>query len=178
MQARDPYDLLEIWFKTKIQIKENGCWEWVGCRIWNGYGRVRNGKRPVLAHRRIYRLLVGPIPRGKVLDHSCRNRPCVNPAHLRPMTGKENVLLGQGPTAINARKTHCIRGHEIPAERGQCRACQKLENSGLPCGRKPRTNCKEGHLLVQMNGYKYCRICHAERERRLRAELQTRKAAA
>jgi HNH endonuclease len=80
----------------------------------------------------MYRLLVGPVPEGLELDHLCRNRACVNPAHLEPVSHRENVLRGASFAAINAVKTHCIHdGHPFddvntivrPEGRRGCRAC-------------------------------------------------------
>ena len=59
----------------------------------------------------------GPIPEGLVIDHLCRNRACVNPAHLEPVSQRENVMrspVAEG--AINAAKTHCSQGHPFSPE--------------------------------------------------------------
>ena len=61
----------------------------------------------------MYRLLVGEIPAGLQLDHLCRVRDCVNPTHLEPVTGRENILRGQSFSAINAAKLQCVRGHDL-----------------------------------------------------------------
>lgn len=89
------------------------CWLWTGhC---SPYGSIRlggRGSRYETAHRAVYRVLVGPIPKGLYLDHLCRNPPCVNPAHLEPVTPGEN--LRRSPItlqAINLAKTHCPQGH-------------------------------------------------------------------
>jgi hypothetical protein len=78
-------------------------------------------------------LFVGPIPEGLVIDHLCRNRGCINPTHMEPVTNAENVLRGEGPTAVNARKTHCKRGHPfddvntyVYAKGRACRMCHQL----------------------------------------------------
>lgn len=110
---------------------ETGCWVWTGAKQKDGYGTISdNGRRP--AHRVSYERFVGPLIKGLTIDHLCRNRLCVNPDHLEQVTFKENVLRGVGPTAVNARKTHCIRGHELtkenilPNAKGRvCRQCNR-----------------------------------------------------
>jgi hypothetical protein len=79
----------------RITVSESGCWLWTGEMNRNGYGRVRSDGKRVMAHRRAWELLRGPIPTGLVLDHLCRNRHCCNPAHLEPVTVRENTLRGE-----------------------------------------------------------------------------------
>lgn len=83
-------------FWMKIQ-KGPGCWQWTGA-ISDGYGSFGEGHkgRTHLAHRFAYELTVGPIPEGMQLDHRCSNRRCVNPAHLRPVTHKQNMEHDSG----------------------------------------------------------------------------------
>lgn len=88
--------------------RDGDCWRWSQYRDRDGYGRFGRGH---LAHREAYKALVGPIPQGLTLDHLCRNRDCVNPAHLEPVTIGENLLRGESFQGVNARKTHCINGH-------------------------------------------------------------------
>lgn len=108
---------LEAQFFGRVDKGEgHGCWEWTGPHIKGGYGqfRVPNGKgkqRGHLAHRWSYEHHIGPIPEGLTLDHLCVNPPCVNPAHLEPVTQRENNLRGDGVAGRNARKTHCPAGH-------------------------------------------------------------------
>ena len=73
---------------------ETGCWEWQGSMVENGYGVVSVNGANIKAHRRYYEVLVGPIPPGLDLDHLCRNRACVNPDHLEPVTRSVNLIRG------------------------------------------------------------------------------------
>lgn len=75
-------------------IDENWCWLWQGAITPQGYGTATLGRRPVPAHRLTWRIFEGPIPDGLQLDHLCRVRRCVNPDHLEPVTGAENVRRG------------------------------------------------------------------------------------
>lgn len=97
-------------FWSKVD-KTDGCWLWTGTVNWAGYGQFRYGARLIMAHRWAYEEMVGPIAEGLVIDHLCRTPTCVNPSHLEPVTERENIVRGVGPSAQNAGKTHCIRGH-------------------------------------------------------------------
>lgn len=128
------------------------CWRWTGTRTVDNYGNFalypegwRGPKVTRLAHRLMYELMVGPAPEDMTLDHlchkadgscpggrACMHRRCVNPSHLEPKPHVENVLRGVGPTATNARKTHCDNGHPFddhntyirPSSGGRdCRIC-------------------------------------------------------
>lgn len=89
------------------------CWEWVAGRNGNGYGITYASGKAQVAHRWAYEELVGGIPAGLTLDHLCRNKRCVNPDHLEPVTQRVNTLRGHSRAAVNARKSHCIHGHEL-----------------------------------------------------------------
>lgn len=86
--------------------KTDTCWLWTACRNEDGYGifRDRGMKK---AHRVAYELLVGPIPQGMQLDHTCHARACVNPAHLRPVTNKQN---GENRVGANLNSESGVRG--------------------------------------------------------------------
>lgn len=88
-----------------------GCWWWVGAVDAEGYGHVTINGKTQRAHRAVLVAVGRPVPRNLTTDHLCRNRSCVNPAHLEAVSNKDNVLRGAGPTAQNARSTHCTRGH-------------------------------------------------------------------
>lgn len=90
------------------------CWIWTAAKS-KGYGRfMLPGRRLVQAHRLSYSL-ERPIPDGLELDHLCRNRACVNPTHLEPVTTRTNLLRGEGASARNAIKRTCPNGHEYDA---------------------------------------------------------------
>jgi HNH endonuclease len=97
---------------TKIIVADDGCLEWSGS-LRTGYGKFR-GKDggTTSAHRVVWETFVGPIPEGMDLDHLCRNRKCVNPDHLEPVTRRENLRRGSN----GVLKTHCKNGHEYTEE--------------------------------------------------------------
>lgn len=97
------------------------CWIWTGACVGNGYGitKLPKSRTMQVAHRAIYERIIGEIPKNLELDHLCRNRFCVNPSHLEPVTHMENLnragiieklkIIGES----RKDKTHCKRGHEF-----------------------------------------------------------------
>ena len=97
------------------------CWIWTGSKVDNHkgliYGQIwANGKKE-LVHRVSYQLFIGNIPKNLTIHHLCKNPLCVNPFHLKTMPLRENILIGNGATAINAKKTHCPKGHLLTGKR-------------------------------------------------------------
>ena len=101
---------------SNLSALETGCIVWPGARGQEGYGYVYIGTRcgprgniqPImrLAHRVVFELFCGST--HLTLDHRCRNRACVNQAHIEPVAAAENIARGNR----GKRKTHCVRGHE------------------------------------------------------------------
>jgi hypothetical protein len=116
-------------FMAKVMKDPNsGCWLWAGG--WNGkYGVFsREHGKSQYAHRLAYEELVGPIPDGLDIDHSCVTPLCVNPSHLSPMSRKENIRIGYK----RRNGDRCHRGHPFTDENTkitkagyrQCRRCR------------------------------------------------------
>lgn len=128
-------------FWTKVD--QNGplyegepCWLWTAYIAPNGYGHIQIDGRKALAHRIAYELAVGEIGTGLVIDHLCRVRHCVNPAHLEPVSPGENIRRGD-TGLIHASKTHCPRGHAYT----------------------------EDNLVSRPRGGRDCKTCHRDRMR-------------
>lgn len=134
-------------FYERIVVdNDTRCWNWVGARTSSGYGNLLIDGKNFVAHRVSYELHRGRIPDGLNLDHLCRNRACVNPDHLDPVTQRVNLLRGETIPSKHAAKTHCPSGHEYIAENTAiyngsryCKTCRKIRNdyyNGLRKARK------------------------------------------
>lgn len=105
----------------------------------DGYGLIGVRGVTVSTHREMWESLVGPIPEGLTLDHQCRNHACWLPDHLEVVPKGVNTLRGYGPTAQNARATHCVNDHEFTDENTYvkadgsrfCRECGRARNRDI-----------------------------------------------
>ena len=126
--------LARIFSKVRIDpdITYNGspCWLWTAFLDGKGYGRLNlKGYESPQVHRIVYKIFVWRLPNTLVIDHLCRVRNCINPAHLEPVPQIVNTLRGG-----NAAKTHCVRGHPFDEENTgrntsggrRCRACERI----------------------------------------------------
>ncbi len=135
-------------FFAKVVKTGTGCWLWTAAKNDDGYGLFsgRPGGGTVRAHIWSYEHAVGPVPDGLQLDHLCRKRSCVNPAHLEPVTSAENTMRGESLQAVNAAKTHCKRGHEFTPENTyvtssgsrSCRVCLAIHRAKYESRRSSR----------------------------------------
>lgn len=110
-----------------------GCWRWAGViDKRTGYTLFTKGRKSYRAHTLVYKAVKGcGFPPGLIPDHLCRRRWCVNPDHLEVVTVRVNTLRGRGPSARNARKVRCKRGHQLsgdnvylkPGKYGPLRVC-------------------------------------------------------
>lgn len=120
----------KVLWERALPEPNTGCWLWLGYIDRGGYGRISWSGRNVGSHQIAYGLHHGTVPTGLEVDHLCRVRSCVNPKHLEAVPRRVNVLRGQSPAAISARRTHCKNGHAYTSEntylsqvgRG-CKAC-------------------------------------------------------
>ncbi|MEU7240291.1 HNH endonuclease signature motif containing protein [Streptomyces sparsogenes] len=156
---------------------------WTGSRLPRGYGRTSVRSSWIYLHRLMYMAFVGEIADGMHIDHLCRKPPCCNPKHLEQVTCYENVHRSPiASAAVNAKKTHCKRGHPLSGENllineggGRvCRTCVRLrgrqnyyKRSGRdfdiddpqsmapapPSATRDRNACPQGHPFDEANTY-------------------------
>lgn len=141
-------------FWSKVEVRgDDECWPWKANIEPSGYGTYQTtyeGVRFTKAHRFAYHVSVGPVREGLDLDHTCHtndescalgnkcpHRACCNPAHLEPVTERVNVRRSRGTSGTNARKTHCIHGHELSGDNlairsdggRRCRRCKRASEN-------------------------------------------------
>jgi len=134
-----------FWEKVGPHDDPTKCWIWLGAshkQTTLSYGELRVGDKVMLAHRLSYEMYYHVIiPKGMTIDHvkalGCTSTLCVNPHHLEVVTQKVNVLRGNAPSALNAKKTHCSQGHPY-----------NTENTYV------------------WHGERYCRVCHKEQQQK------------
>lgn len=119
-----------------------GCWIWIGTSEKDGYGVVQVKGRQWRAHRFIYESLVGKIPDGMQLDHLCRNRLCVNPAHLEPVTCAINIARSARSTSPVCAKGHLFSGKNLRIVQigkykfRRCLTCARIRMRGYRAQKK------------------------------------------
>ena len=168
-------------FTKKIKLCDSGCREWQAQIGNHGYGVFYAQNKCMLAHRYSYEATLNDIPAGYQIDHLCKNRKCVNPEHLEPVTQTENIARGNAGKYLKD-KTHCRNGHEYAGENllivnnGKSRACRICVNKSrkkyrdahkdknIICNRD-KIKCKYGHgytesnTYIRKNGSRECRTC-------------------
>lgn len=108
---------------SKIHISEAGCWIWMGTITKDGVGQMSRGPKKFKAHRVAYEVFIGEIAEGLVVNRKCKDKLCVNPAHLELVTPQELIKLYDNAGTRNASKTHCPKGHPYVDGKRRCREC-------------------------------------------------------
>lgn len=177
-----PEELRKIWdtpfIRTKVarsQRGDNGCIVWTGAKNVGGYGRIQCDQYHITAHRLVLILAGIDIPNDLVVDHTCRNRLCVNVSHLRIVTNAVNSTENSiSPAALNYKKTKCKNGHPFDTfyvDRGKtkrrCSICYQEFWKKMKVRRHAKVSClkcrKEGILDSLNNHCKYwCRANRTE----------------
>lgn len=156
--------------EANTEVMPDGCWRWLGTIGHDGYGQWGRHR----AHRRAYRLLVGEIPAGWDLHHSCLRTDCVNPGHCTPVSPAEHGSLPR------RRRRCCPNGHPYtptttathPNGSRRCLVCKPLKVPATASARHSETHCNRGHTKTPetFRTYVYdygvrgvCLVCARER---------------
>jgi hypothetical protein len=147
-------DSVALFWEKVDRRGEDECWPWLVALDTTGYGAFQGtyeGARFTKAHRFAYRICVGPVPRGLMVDHKCHTRDescvagndcphrrCVNPAHLEPCTRREVWLRSRAASAEKTLKTHCAEGHPLSGD----------------------------NLVIRSDGARRCKVCKGISDRR------------
>lgn len=140
-------------FFTKV-AQRGDCWVWTGAKTPCNYGNFGDQGKTWRAHRWSYEYMVGPIPDGLQLDHLCRNRLCVNPAHLDPVPSVVNNNRVPDENR-NQPWERCSRGHLL----------DEANTYVAPKAYSDRTNIN-----------RTCKTCRSEAQRRHRERKKARAA--
>lgn len=140
-------------FATKYVVNDMGCFVWIGSTNGRGRGRFTVSGKKVLGYRWAWEQENGPVPEDKELDHylypdRCIGAGCANPAHVRPVTRRENNLRSNNVGSWNRAKTHCSKGHEYTEENTKW-----ITNGGKCWGRRCRTCMREDSQRRRDAGY-------------------------
>jgi len=129
-----------------MNINTNECLLYAGSINTDGYGIILSGGKQYRVHRVMYENYTGKNIDGLYSDHLCRVRSCINPDHIEPVDNVTNIMRGEAPSAKNARKTHCNKGHDLTSD----------------------------NIHVRNNGWRICKACHADWQRAYRAKVKAR----
>jgi hypothetical protein len=109
-------------------VKKGQCWLWTGPLDRDGYGTFFFRRLPRRAHRVAWFMVNGDLKEGMYINHTCRNRHCVNPQHLNLVTASENAMRDSASIPyLNSQKTHCPKGHDYDRKYGKQRYCSICE---------------------------------------------------